>query len=162
MLPTTEKRSFKRCSDVISRSAHSHTHTDAQKLFGSGRWVVCPIFGTVGLALPVFSPMRQVRSTSPLNPGSDLFECLHTLHDALPLIQPVEFPLFRRKDYAIVVFSDASWSANSGRMWVLYFGALAVESYFTLPVRFPSTLLNTLCFYSCKVLTFVKPSYLHL
>ena len=110
-------------------SEHLITRTNAQKLFGSARWVVCPIFGTVGLAL--LSPLRHVRSTSRLTPGSDLCECLHALHDALPLIQPVEFPLFRRKDHAIIILSDASWSANSGRMGLVLWCPYRMELFYS-------------------------------
>ena len=60
-----------------------------------------------------------MRARAVLTPGTDLFESLGALHDALPLIQPVDFPLFRRRDHAIVIFSDASWSSNSGRMGIV-------------------------------------------
>lgn len=89
------------------------TRPNSQKLFGSARWVVCPIFGRVGLAL--LTPLN-VRNTSSLVAGTDLFDCLSALHDALPLMEPIEYSLFRRRDHAVVIFSDASWSSNSGCM----------------------------------------------
>ena len=107
------------------------TRTNAQKLFGAARWVVCPVFGRVGLAM--LAPLRQVKTKTPLTPGSELCQSLGAFYDILPKLMPVEFPLYRRKDHAVVVFSDASWSTRSSCMgivvWCPYRSALYFSSH---------------------------------
>ena len=109
-------------------SNHQITRTQSQKLYGTARWVVCPIFGRVGLSL--LTPLRNLRRPTPLVAGEQLFESLKSLYLALPLIPPVEFPLYRRSDHAVIVLSDASWSKGGGEMGLVVWCPYQQKLYF--------------------------------
>ena len=83
-------------------------HAQATKLFGKARFALCPIFGRVGLG--VLSPLQHVKARQPVIPGTDVYESLHALLQVLDRLRPVEYSLFRRRDWAVVVMSDASFN----------------------------------------------------
>lgn len=131
------------------------TRTSAQKLFGVARWVACPVFGRVGLAM--LAPLRQVKSRTLLIPGSELCQSLGAFYDIIPKLMPVEFPLYRRKDHAVVVFSDASWSAQSNCMGIVVWCPYRQALYFSSHIipRHIVTLFDSL---SYNLHIYAKPS----
>ena len=86
-------------------------HAQATKLFGKARFALCPIFGRVGLG--ILSPLQNVKTRQPVIPGTDVYESLDALLQVVDRLQPVEYSLFRRRDWAAVVMSDASFNMPS-------------------------------------------------
>ena len=60
-----------------------------------------------------------------MTPGTDVYESLQALLQVIDRLQPVEYSLFRRRDWAVVVMSDASFNMRSatGQIGVALFGA---------------------------------------
>lgn len=86
-------------------------HAQATKLFGKARFALCPIFGRVGLG--ILSPLQSVRTRQPVTPGTEVHGSLEALLQVVDRLQPVEYSLFRRRDWAVVVMSDASFNMRS-------------------------------------------------
>lgn len=82
-------------------------HAQATKLFGKSRFALCPIFGRAGLG--ILQPLRHVKTSKPVLPGTDVHNSLSALLQVLDRLQPVEYSLFRRRDWAVVIMSDASF-----------------------------------------------------
>ena len=86
-------------------------HAQATKLFGKSRFVLCPIFGRVGLG--ILQPLQHVQHRRSVLPGTDVYESLRALLLVVDRLRPVEYSLFRRRDWAVVVMSDASFDMAS-------------------------------------------------
>ena len=112
-LGVTEERKDK-LRTVVRGAFAERTIRRAQstKLFGKSRFVLCPIFGRVGLG--VLQPLQTVRTEAPVVPGSEVYESLSSLLEILDRLQPVVYSLFRRRDWAVVILSDASFDMATG------------------------------------------------
>ena len=106
-------------------------HAQATKLFGKARFVLCPIFGRVGLG--ILQPLRHVKGRRAVLPGSDVFDSLSALLQVVDRLRPVEFSLFRRRDWAVVVLSDASFDieAQTGQLGVVVWCPLRQRMFYT-------------------------------
>ena len=112
-LGVTEERKDKLRATVRGVFAdYSIRRAQSTKLFGKSRFVLCPIFGRVGLG--VLQPLQTVKTEAPVVPGSEVYESLASLLEILDRLQPVVYSLFRRRDWAVVILSDASFDMATG------------------------------------------------
>lgn len=82
------------------------SHALALRLYGKARWTVCPVFGKIGLG--VLHRLPSVTRTESVADGTLLGDDLRTLLKMLPMLRPVYFPLFARRDAPLLVWTDAS------------------------------------------------------
>ncbi|KAL1526088.1 hypothetical protein AB1Y20_014817 [Prymnesium parvum] len=82
------------------------SHALALRLYGKARWTVCPVFGKVGLG--VLHRLPSVCRNESVGGESLLGDDLRTLLKMLPMLRPVAFPLFNRRDAPLLVWTDAS------------------------------------------------------
>ena len=92
--------------DELLRSGVIHP-SDASGLVGRTRWVLCPIFGRVGVAC--LQPLYDLRAAVRLDQDHALARCLIFLREAVRLVRPVVFPLHPMVAAKVVlVWTDAS------------------------------------------------------
>jgi|EP00966_Prymnesium_polylepis_P169219 hypothetical protein len=125
-------------SDVLESGVI--THTTALRLYGKARFVVCPIFGRIGLGL--LHRLPSVERTEAIPPWSPLYGDLRTLHEILPRLRAVEYPLFPRRAPPVIVLTDAMEDAGTcpwGQVGVVVWSPAHGRLYYSggvLPERF--------------------------
>ena len=83
-----------------------HT-SDASELVGKTRFVLCPVFGRVGVAC--LQPLDDLAQTVILSASPEVLQCLVFLREAVRLVKPVTFPLLRAvKQHVVLIWTDAS------------------------------------------------------
>lgn len=124
------------------------THAAAVKVFGKSRWVLCPVFGRVGIAL--LQPLQFKAKRAEVVPGSDLELCLVALLDLLRVIRPVSVPLFPiLSDPPVVVLTDASYSWKGGGLGVVIWCPVR-RMYFYTACPVPAWLMMQLRLFEVK------------
>ena len=84
------------------------THSTASKLYGKARFVICPRFGRIYLA--VLQPLHNVKKGAKVKPGSDMHACLTYLRRVVQVLRPVSLAIYPvRVERPVVVFTDASF-----------------------------------------------------
>jgi hypothetical protein len=88
------------------------THSVASKLYGKARFVICPRFGRIYLA--VLQPLHDVKRGRKVVPGSDIHACLTYLRRVVQVLQPVHLAIYAvRDERPVVVFTDASFQRST-------------------------------------------------
>ncbi|KAL1520677.1 hypothetical protein AB1Y20_022246 [Prymnesium parvum] len=120
------------CAGVIS-------HALALRLYGKARWTVCPVFGKIGLG--VLHRLPSVHRTESVEEDTMLGDDLRTLLRMIPMLRPVSFPLFVRRDAPLLVWTDASEDATLlGEIGVVVWCPVRSRAY-AAGSRAPHTLL---------------------
>ncbi|KAL1521615.1 hypothetical protein AB1Y20_021274 [Prymnesium parvum] len=111
LLGVTDERKRKLAvvvEEILCGGTISHAH--ALRLYGKARWTVCPVFGKIGLG--VLHRLPSVTRTESVGGDTLLGDDLRTLLRMLPMLRPVSFPLFPRRDAPLLVWTDASEDAT--------------------------------------------------
>ena len=88
------------------------THSLAGKLYGKARFVICPRFGRIYLA--VLQPLHNVKRSLPVVPGSGMYACLTYLLEVVRVLRPVSLPIYPvRDERPVVVLTDASFQRET-------------------------------------------------
>ena len=101
-----------------------HTHAQAAKLFGKSRFVLCPVFGRLGLA--ALRGLQVSEKAVQVWPGSQVHSAAMFLHRAVDRLRPAAFPMYRPEPGPVpVILTDACFRAGVEQgLGVVLYGAL--------------------------------------
>ena len=94
------------------------TTSDASSLVGKSRYVLCPVFGRVGLAC--LQPLYQMSHPTTLDRDSELLRCVLFVREAVLRVRPAVFPLCPSPSQLVfLIWTDASGAARGDHRWWL-------------------------------------------
>ena len=124
------------------------THAAARSLFGKARFVCCPCFGRVGLAL--LQPLQKIYSNTHIAVNSDLETAMLALVQIIMVLKPVRIPLRTRAgERPLIILTDASFSGMTGRIGVVVFCPYRCQYWYTSK-QAPKYLICLLQYYELK------------
>ena len=106
------------------------THSLAGKLYGKARFVICPRFGRIYLA--VLQPLHNVKRSLLVVAGSNIHACLTYLLAVVRVLRPVSLPIYpMRSERPVIVLTDASFKKvrMTGELGIVVW-APALDRYF--------------------------------
>ena len=95
-------------------------HWCASKLYGKARFVICPRFGRIYLA--VLQPLHDVKRGLKVVPGSDIHTCLTYSRRVVQVLQPVPLAIYAvRDERPVIAFTYASYQrvTMSGKLGIV-------------------------------------------